>query len=72
MLAPYSHAKGRGKASPFTIWLKRVAVCKIQQVLLLTGGDKKSAARMIGIDRSQMYRLLFWNEHRDDSEKPPH
>lgn len=52
------------KSSPFNIWLKRMAVRRIRETLLLADGDRIRAARMLGIDRTTMFRYLRWDELR--------
>jgi hypothetical protein len=54
---------------PFEIWVKKIAVTRIYQTIMLCNGSKTTAARRLGISRKSLYRWLDWDEKRQEFEK---
>ena len=51
-------------AETFSVWLKRAAVTRIRATLLVTRGNQKKAAAILGMSRITLWRYLRWDEQR--------
>jgi transcriptional regulator with AAA-type ATPase domain len=46
------------KSSPFHSWLDRMSALRCRAAVLRANGNQREAARLIGIDRTTMFKVL--------------
>ena len=52
------------KAGPFWVWWQRAAAIRCRQALVFAHGNRNEAARLLGIDRTSLYRFIVADNQR--------